>query len=225
MSVSDDDLLAAEYTLGTLDGDERADLSRRMASDQDLKRAVTDWERRISSLSEATPPVAPPAGLFDAIETRLFGARRQRRELRLWQAAAGALAVLAATLAVWIVVGGGPGQTAPEHLVVVLQRDPAAPAMILNVDLKARRLTVRSLAAETPPGTAYELWLIDPAVGAPRSLGLVPARAQEAISRLPYDAAVLSGATYAVTLEPAGGAPHGKPSGAPVLSGRLITPP
>lgn len=36
------------------------------------------------------------------------------------------------------------------------------------------------------------------------------------------DAAVVYGATYAVTVEQAGGSPDGRPTSAPVFSGKLI---
>jgi anti-sigma-K factor RskA len=37
-----------------------------------------------------------------------------------------------------------------------------------------------------------------------------------------YDADVVNGATYAVTVEQAGGSPNGQPTSAPVFSGKLI---
>ena len=37
-----------------------------------------------------------------------------------------------------------------------------------------------------------------------------------------YDPDVVNGATYAVTVEQAGGSPNGQPTSAPVFSGKLI---
>jgi anti-sigma-K factor RskA len=37
-----------------------------------------------------------------------------------------------------------------------------------------------------------------------------------------YDADTINAATYAVTVEPAGGSPDGKPTSAPVYAGKLI---
>jgi anti-sigma-K factor RskA len=37
-----------------------------------------------------------------------------------------------------------------------------------------------------------------------------------------FDPAVVKDATYAVTVEPRGGSPNGKPSAAPVFFGKLI---
>ena len=156
MSDPDDrDMLAAEYALGTLDAAERATVSARLADDPELAQAVREWQRRLSPLSEATPAVNPPPGLFGAIETRLFGqpsALVSARRLRGWQAATVACAALAASLMAWIALAGWPGQPANGRLVAVLQRDPGAPAMVLDVDLRTRRLTVRSVAPASPAG-------------------------------------------------------------------------
>ena len=227
MTAPDDtDLLAAEYVLGTLDAVERSSVTRRAAGDPVLAQALEDWQFKLSPLSELTPEVAPPPSVFQAIEARLFGLRPGgTRQVRFWQASTAAFAALAAALVAWIVVAGGSVPALPDRLVAVLQKDPGAPAMVLDVDLKTRRLTVRSVAATTPAGKSYELWLIDPSVGAPRPLGVVPARASSETSLISYDPAVISGATYAVTLEPAGGALDGKPSGTPIMSGKLVSQP
>ena len=37
-----------------------------------------------------------------------------------------------------------------------------------------------------------------------------------------YDANTVNGATYAVTVEQAGGSPDGKPTSAPIFTGKLI---
>jgi anti-sigma-K factor RskA len=81
--------------------------------------------------------------------------------------------------------------------------------------------SVRPVAAEAPVGKSYELWIIAPD-SAPKSLGVIDAAARTDGGRLAYDPAAVRAATYAVTLEPQGGSPNGKPSGAPVFVGKLI---
>ena len=82
---------------------------------------------------------------------------------------------------------------------------------------------MRPVAATAPPGKSYELWIIDPKLGAPRSLGVIGETARRAAPSSPhYDRAVVEDATYAVTVEPPGGSPNGKPSGPPVFVGKLI---
>jgi anti-sigma-K factor RskA len=82
---------------------------------------------------------------------------------------------------------------------------------------------VRPLAAPPQGDKSYELWIIDPKLGAPRSLGVID---DAAVTRNPalagFDRAVVTDATYAVTVEPKGGSPDGKPSGAPVFVGKLL---
>jgi anti-sigma-K factor RskA len=104
--------------------------------------------------------------------------------------------------------------------VAILQKDAASPAFEVTVDLDRQELTVRPVAAQAPPGKSYELWLIDAKLGA-RSLGVIGDKPRAA-SLSAYDPSVISGATYAVTVEPPGGSPTGQPSGAPVFVGKLI---
>ena len=110
---------------------------------------------------------------------------------------------------------------APREYVAILQKDPASPAFEVTVDLDRRELSVRPVAATPPPGKAYELWIIDNRLGAPRSLGVIgDDRRGESLAG--YDRAVVADATYAVTVEPPGGSPTGQPSGAPVFVGKLL---
>jgi Fasciclin domain len=72
--------------------------------------------------------------------------------------------------------------------------------------------------AHLPAGTVD---IIDPRLGPPKSLGVIDA-ARRGASLAAYDRAVVEDATYAVTVEPPGGSPDGKPSGPPVFVGKLI---
>ncbi len=241
MTEPDDrDMLAAEYVLGTLDAGERATVAARLAGDADLARAVAAWEDRLSPLAESAREVTPPAEVYSALMTRLFGDSRWAgsvreaatasvvpvRRLRRWQMATGGLALLAASLSAWVALREiGLGPAAGPRFTAVLQRDAGAPAMILDIDLATRRLTIKPLLTAAPAGRSYELWIIDPVLGAPRSLGVVPAKANDQESLSAYDPAVIEGATYAVTIEPVGGSPTGRPSAAPILTGKLAVTP
>ncbi|RYC31779.1 hypothetical protein D3273_11635 [Lichenibacterium minor] len=235
MSDPDDrDMLAAEYVLGTLDAAERASVAARLGADPELAGAVSAWEDRLSPLIDGVPEVTPPAEAYAGIAARLFGdAHRDlarspagavlalRRRVRVWQSATGGLALLAASLLGWIALRDGAVAPDAQRFTAVLQRDAGAPVMVVDVDLSARRLTVRPLVAAAPAGHAYELWIIDPALGAPRSLGLVPAGGGSSDTLRPLDAGVITEATFAVTVEAAGGSPTGQPTTAPVLTGKL----
>jgi anti-sigma-K factor RskA len=126
-----------------------------------------------------------------------------------------------ALLAVGLVARETTREAAPREYVAILQKDAASPAIEVTVDLEKRELQVRPVAAQAPPGKAYELWIIDAKLGAPRSLGVI-GEGRRAASLSAYDPAVVENATYAVTVEPPGGSPDGKPSGPPVFVGKLI---
>jgi anti-sigma-K factor RskA len=231
MTISpDDDLAAAEYALGTLDASERATLAARRLREGELDEAIHGWEARLAPLAEATPEIAPLRDLFPAIEARIRGATQiapvnstvvaLERGVRRWRAAAIAASLVAALLAVGFVARETSRSAAPHEYVAILQRDAGSPATEVAVNLDKQELTVRPVAAQAPPGKAYELWLIDAKLGA-RSLGVV-GDTSRAANLSAYDPSVVAGATYAVTVEPPGGSPTGQPSGAPVFVGKLI---
>lgn len=63
-----DDLLAAEYVVGTLPAAERAQVSTRIDQDQAFSRLVNDWVRRLSPLDSAYPEIAAPSSVKVAID-------------------------------------------------------------------------------------------------------------------------------------------------------------
>jgi anti-sigma-K factor RskA len=65
------DMLAAEYVLGTLRGAARRRFQRYVDGDTVVRRAVEEWQRRISPLAELAEPRMPPADVWEAIERRL----------------------------------------------------------------------------------------------------------------------------------------------------------
>lgn len=113
--------------------------------------------------------------------------------------------------------------TASAQYVALLQGQGGGPAFILTIDGATRNFTVRKVGATPEPGKSFELWLISDKLPRPRSLGVIGAGDFTARPVLgSYDADVVNGATYAVTVEQAGGSPSGQPTSAPVFSGQLI---
>jgi anti-sigma-K factor RskA len=231
----DDDFAAAEYALGTLDPAERATLSARRLREPELDQAIRAWEARLAPLAEAAPAIEPPRDLLAAIEGRIRAGSvaaaappaadstvvALRRSVMRWRTAAMAASVIAAMLAIGLGVRETTREAPPREYVAILQKDAASPAFEVTVNLDRQELTVRPVAAQTPPGKAYELWIIDPRLGAPRSLGVI-GETTRAANLAAYDRAVVADATYAVTVEPPGGSPSGQPSGPPVFVGKLV---
>jgi anti-sigma-K factor RskA len=119
--------------------------------------------------------------------------------------------------------GPAPALTPSSQYVALLQGQNGGPAFILTIDGATKNFTVRKVDAAPEPGKSYELWLISDKLPQPRSLGVIGAgdfTARPLLST--YDPDVINGATYAVTVEQAGGSPNGQPTSAPVFTGKLI---
>jgi anti-sigma-K factor RskA len=117
-----------------------------------------------------------------------------------------------------------PAPTPSAQYVALLQGQAGGPAFVLTVDGATKSFTVRRVgAAPAEQGKSYELWLISDRLPRPRSLGVIGGNEFTTRKVLAaYDSSVVESATYAVTIEQAGGSPDGAPHSAPVYSGKLI---
>ncbi|MCA6099627.1 anti-sigma factor [Bradyrhizobium australafricanum] len=116
-----------------------------------------------------------------------------------------------------------PALTPSAQYVALLQGPNGGPAFIMTIDGATKNFTVRKVGAPSEPGKSFELWLISDKLPQPRSLGVIGAddfTARPVLSG--YDPDVINGATYAVTVEQAGGSPNGQPTSAPIFTGKLI---
>src|ERR1700690_811872 len=280
MAHSDDHIaLAAEYALGTLDADERAQVETMMSVDKDFTAIVEAWEHKLGALNQMVGSVEPRPELWDRIRTAIGHSEPQAplmlpepaaplvaasvEELaavvdnanvirltanaRRWRTVASLTSAIAAVLVAMIGVGlvlpdmlpdrmrprprpqiveakAPPPAPAPSgQYVAVLQKEGGSPAFILTVDGATKSFTVRKVGASAEPGKSFELWLISDRLPRPRSLGVIGG--SDFTSRpvlASFDSDMVKGATYAVTVEQAGGSPDGNPHSAPVFSGKLI---
>lgn len=242
MTDRDDiDMLAAEYVLGTLEADERADVARRRAHEPDLDARILAWEARLAPLGDEVKAVAPGPDLLARIERRIEALEandtepaampdrasdaRQlaalHRRLRFWRWSTGLATAAALVLAVLALAPVGQAPDEPPF-VAVFQQNDQQPAFMLSVDLPSRRLHVRPVTAEPVSGKSYQLWIKEASLGPnPHSVGVL----NEDLS-LPADALsdfepeLLKRATFGISIEPPGGSPTGQPTG-PAIHGYL----
>jgi anti-sigma-K factor RskA len=91
MTMDEDrDGFAAEYVLGTLDAEERAQADALMLVDQDFAAKVREWERRLGELNVLVAPIEPSAPVWDRIKAGLADAG-QSGHLHLPEVAAPAM--------------------------------------------------------------------------------------------------------------------------------------
>jgi len=287
MAYSEDHIaLAAEYALGTLDADERAQVETMMAVDAEFTAIVHAWEYRLGALNQMVGSIEPRPIVWENIKAAIGHSTEQRAPLvlpdapppaeqpvvaevppvteapdgvdhsnvvqltgrvRRLRSVASIATALAAALVAMLAVQVYRPELLPEALrpkpriqtvevktpapqpvpsaqyVALLQRDGGSPAFILTVDAATKNFTVRKVGADAEPGKSFELWLISDRLPQPRSLGVIGGSDFTARPVLAdYDAGTINAATYAVTVEQAGGSPSGRPTSAPIYTGKLI---
>lgn len=229
--LPDDDVLAAELALGVLEGAERVRADRRRRQDPAFARAVEEWEGRLGPMLATVEPVPAPAGLWDAIDDdlgrilrvqtamapRAEARARDRRVSGLWRwFGLGSFGLATASLAALLVVAQ-PGPPA-EPLTASLSGESGPPLYTAVVYPGSVSATLVPVAVGPDPLHAHELWLIEPG-GEPLSLGVL---AQQGTLRVAIPPALLAkGGVLAITREPPGGSPSGKPTGPVVAKGEL----
>ena len=214
-----------------------------------IKTAVGHAEPQSPLLLPAAAPPPPPAAV-EVVEPAVApvdtsNVIRLSAQARRWRRVATFTTAIAAALVAMIAVGvyqpdllpdgirpkprvqvvevKPPAVPAPSaQYVAVLQKDGGSPAFILTVDAASKNFTVRKVGAAAEPGKSFELWLISDKLPRPRSLGVIGGTdftARPVLSS--YDTDTINTATYAVTVEQAGGSPDGNPHSTPVFTGKL----
>lgn len=78
MAYSEDHIaLAAEYALGTLDADERAQVEAMMSVDKEFTAMVAAWEQKLGVLNQMVGSVEPGPEVWDRIKAAIGGAAPQ----------------------------------------------------------------------------------------------------------------------------------------------------
>jgi anti-sigma-K factor RskA len=238
----DRDLLAAEYVLGTLEGDEAIAAARLLETDAAFAAAVRDWEERLAPLAAGVPPVAPPPQLWNRIEATTTPSAKLSETpttAKLPQTpttaklpetptpAAVAPLAFRRRLRIWQASTGAALAIAASLAAFIVLRSPpprvavlaplsnGAPVLLATAEANGV-LTVRPDGTITVPDDRdLELWALAAGETRPRSLGVLPASGRRLVAALP------PGTQLLVSLEPRGGSPTGQPTGPVMYGGRL----
>jgi anti-sigma-K factor RskA len=223
------DRLAAEYVAGTLRGPARRRFEALLPAHATLRAATRAWQDRLMPLTSVITPTKPSAAVWQKIEQRIQPARAPAatapigwwRQLAFWRAFSGIAALAVVSLSVLL---ANPGPAQAPIIVVLSSTAPAeggavVPAsFVASISGDGRTVVTRPLEnVSLQADKALELWSV-PAIGAPRSLGLISASGATVFS----ERKVLEGtAALAVSLEPPGGSLTGAPSGPVLFVGKL----
>ena len=226
------DKLAAEYVLGTMSARARRRFEFHLRGNPQLRRAVAQWEVRLSPLNEALPAIEPPARVWQAIKARLKIGQSVRpgfwENLSFWRVSSFASGLLALALVVFVAVPRPEAPVEAGRMVVVMNdlatKKPAMTASWEPGQSGGRLLRIRTIGhAEMGPNTAWELWMLPGGDQKPVSLGLITTHETQVV-KIPAALAARLDATngLAMSVEPAGGSPTGLPTGPVLYAGECI---
>lgn len=200
-------------------------VERRMAGDEAFSQIVARWQADMESFNQDYDEVTPRAAVLEQLEQRLFAAPLTSKvKVGLWNSMAfwrwlslGTSVAAAAALIYASGIASPPSRDG--KLVAELSAPSNSVNMLASYDAESGRMRIVPVAAGRAQEKSLELWLV-PGQGDPFSLGILPADTGGELV-IPSDLRdrLGGGATLAVSLEPFGGSPTGKPTGAIVASG------
>ncbi len=222
--TDDDAVLAAEYALGLLEGEEAQAARARALTDRPFAADVVFWQERLAALADEVAEVAPSRGAKDALTARLFGTPENKRKglagLGLWKGLTG-LATAAAAVFAFLAFAPGDIGAPPALFVSEIAADDQSLRVLAVIDATAQTVRLTRTIGDAQPGRVLELWGIPEDGTGPVSFGLIP-EAETAEFIVP-DALLgkAVGLTLAISDEPEGGSPTGQPTGAVLALGAV----
>ena len=222
--------LAAEFVLGTLSARVRSRFQSLMRYDADLRATVDRWEQRLDPLAAGLPEREPPARVWTSIAARISAERSRPRHdfssTSFWRTLALSMALVLAIGMVY--VGTALRDDRRPDMMALLTDAKAEAALLVSWDLQQserKRVKVRIVAPKVvPPEGSWELWLIpSDRMDQPVSAGFVTMTAEQTLEiSAPAAAALANAWGFAVSVEPKGGSPTGKPTGPVIFRGPCI---
>lgn len=225
-----DPVLAAEYVLGLLEGEELMEARAREGSDAAFAAEVAQWQDRLAPLADEIDPRWPHDEVWhrivDALETEPAVAEvvALRRKVRRWQwiggaaiAASVAIAVFSAT---FLTMPTNPApQSPPLAAVMPIEGTPLRIDFTYLPDRESLLVTAVGLTADGVHD--HEIWLV-PEQGELVSLGLVTPGVVTAHS-VPEEIGrqIAGGSQLLLTREPLGGKPPTQDAGPVVAEARF----
>ena len=226
----DPNVAAAELALGLLEGDDRAAALRRQLSEPAFAREVEQWRAHFTTLFAGSAERVPSAELVERIEAHLdrSAVPRASSSPGFWRPMAVASMLAAASLAGVMLVrtetpsvlpSAVPAAVPPAQMIAALALEGSKTPLAAYYD-PARQLVRMPGPMPIPQGRSAQLWAIEDGKP-PIPLGLFHIVGTTVVADARGSKAMRAGVTLAITFEPMGGAPEGKPTGPVVASGAL----
>jgi anti-sigma-K factor RskA len=215
------DALCGEYLVGTLRGAARRRFERALREEPRIGLRLRHWQH-MTPRDSTRIEVRPPASLWSRLEGELRLARYRLPWYRgrdFWLSLA-ALAASVVLVVAFIFQISEPAQ----GLVQIAELSATDQSTHVTAHRSADgRMLVLHASPTMVAGTdrSYELWLIPAEGGQPVSLAVLGALDAHFTIAESERQRLRDGATLAVSVEPSGGSPTGKPSGPVIVTGRI----
>lgn len=225
---SRDEIISGEYVLGVLSIEDRRRVEARIAVDRRFAQQVRRWQANLSGFNDDYDDIRPPPQLYNRLERRLFAeeARQQSLLAQVWASVAFWRGLVVAGLLVAVSLGlyqiTDPLMAGAGRPLVAELASPGNGSfnLIAAFDAASGRMTIVPVAVKQPEPRSLELWIMQDGKP-PRSLGLLPDNGNgEIVIDAERRRLFIEGRTIAITVEPFGGAPEGKPTGPVIASGK-----
>lgn len=241
MTRDDQDRMAAEHVLGLLEGEERGEAERLLATDAAFQALVEQWRRRFAEWDETAADLPPGEALWQRIEagidTRPAAAAGRPAPVRAAQSR-GLLQGLWTSLAFWrgfgiagamaaILLAAGLGFFAVKAsrqpvLVAVLMSEANQPGAVLRTFADGRAELTPLGDMKIPHNHSIQVWTFPDPAGAPVSVGVVHT-AKTVLLNLRNLPQPHTDQLFAISVEPLAGSPTGQPTGPVVMKGTAST--
>lgn len=217
------DALCGEYLVGTLRGPARRRFERALREEPRVELRLRYLQNLFAVRYSPMIEVEPSRDGWKRLERELGLSRYKTRwyqRLGLWQGlAASAIAVAALAIGLQFMRPSGPE---PRKWVEIARMSNDAVQVTAGLTTDGQVFELRaSRPVLAGPSQSYELWLLPASGEAPLSLAVLGSLDTKFAIRPELSARVRAGGRLAVSVEPAGGSPTGKPTGPVILAGAL----
>lgn len=240
----DDPLIAAEWALGLLEGEELLAARGKYATDPAFAWRKEWWDNWFAPLTDAMPGAEPGEHVWDGIAARLAAQQAAAEasamdgapsanvialeaRVRRWQWVSGLTSLAAAVaLALFIFAPGRSPVEAPAQIAAAAPLVATVPigetGLRLDVTYipESEKMLVAAIGLTADGVHDHELWLVPADGGALQSLGVVaPGEVRSMTLPKTVTAKLGDGASLVLTREPIGGKPAGQDAGPVVAKG------
>lgn len=225
---SRDEVLAGEYVLGVLPLAERLRVEYRLRDDKAFQAIVNRWQENLATFNADYASGEPaPAWLYASVEKKIFKPAETTSPVRgLWNSVTLWRGLTLVSLSVALLFAANAGglfrdPAGKGAVVAMLASEKSSISLVTLFDRQTGQLRVTPVATGAATTKSLEVWLIE-GDKAPVALGVLPDTGDGEII-IPPDmrGRLTDGVTLAVSIEPLGGSPTGKPTGPVVAAGKI----